>query len=197
MSIDVDLLMSQGAISKKYKKNEIIFYEGNMAKYYYQVVSGKVKMYSLSSDTKELTQGVFREGESFAEPPLFINEPYPASAVAQVDSVVIFLLKDSFHKLLDECPELQKFFLKLMAERAYAKSILAKELIDSSPEKRILAFLDLYKKGRGASAGRIQIEYTRQEIANSTGLCVETVIRTLSKMSKEDKVAIIEKKLFY
>ena len=41
------------------------------------------------------------------------------------------------------------------------------------------------------------VEFTRQEIANFTGLRVETVIRELSKMSKTNKVEIINHKLYY
>ena len=31
---------------------------------------------------KNLTVGIFENGSSFGEPPLFIDQPYPASAVA-------------------------------------------------------------------------------------------------------------------
>jgi CRP/FNR family transcriptional regulator len=57
--------------------------------------------------------------------------------------------------------------------------------------------LDNYKKKAGKNNGKLLIDLTRQEIANFTGLCVETVIRTLSKMKSQNKVSIIDKKLYY
>ncbi len=56
--IDNDIMIAWGAVSKKYRKNEIIFLEGDAPRYYYQILSGKVKMYN-TNDTKELTQGIF------------------------------------------------------------------------------------------------------------------------------------------
>ncbi|WP_369791989.1 helix-turn-helix domain-containing protein [Sediminibacterium sp. C3] len=39
--------------------------------------------------------------------------------------------------------------------------------------------------------------FTRQQLADFTGLRVETVIRTLSKLSERNKVKIIDHKLYY
>ncbi|MBK6785513.1 MAG: hypothetical protein IPG79_18515 [Saprospiraceae bacterium] len=43
MFIDFDLLLTYGAAAKKYKKAEFIFYEGDVSRFYYQVLEGKVK----------------------------------------------------------------------------------------------------------------------------------------------------------
>lgn len=196
MLISTEVLIAWGAVSKKYKKNEIIFLEGDMPRYYYQILSGKVKMYN-NNDTKELTQGIFADGEGFGEPPIFINDVYPATAVAITETVIIRILKERFLKLLEEYPLIQKKLLELFAMRIYEKSILARELINSSPEERIVRFLESYKKKAGINKELLHISFTRQEIANFTGLCVETVIRTLSKMNVQKKVSIIDKKLYY
>lgn len=197
MQIDTDILIAWGALAKKYRKNEIIFQEGDSPRYYYQIISGKVKMFNVSTDTKELTQGIFTEGESFAEPPILINEVYPASAITVTDTVLIRILKERFVQLLDEYPALQRKFLNLFSERIYEKSLLARELAGSSPEHRIINFLTQYKKKCGSGKERKQVDFTRQEIANFTGLRVETVIRTLQKMNAKNIVSIIDKKLHY
>jgi CRP/FNR family transcriptional regulator len=197
MQIDTDILIAWGAVAKKYKKNEIIFLEGDMPRYYYQIISGKVRMFNTSNETKELTQGVFEEGESFAEPPIFINETYPANAIALCDTVLIRILKERFVRLLDEYPALQKKFLKLFSERIYCKSLQVRELVSHSPEERIKNFLYHHKKKYGHEKEKIYINFTRQEIANFTGLRVETVIRTLQKMKIRNIVSIVDKKLYY
>lgn len=195
--INTHILTAWGGITKKYNKNEILFLEGDMPRYYYQVVTGRIKMFNTANDTKELTMGIFSDGDSFAEPPIFISEPYPATAIAVCDSVVMRILKERFLQLLDEQPGLQMKFLNLFCERIYNKSLLAKELASSPPEERIKSFLFKYKKKNGVSNSRIHINCTRQEIANATGLRVETVIRTLQKMKSGNIVSIIDKKLFY
>lgn len=197
MQIDIEILTKWGAVSKKFRKHEMLFLEGDTPRYYYQVINGKIKMFNSSQDTKELTQGIFYDGESFAEPPIFIDEKYPSSAIAVVDTTVIRILKERFLELLDQYPELQKKFLKLFSERIYDKSLLARELVSSSPEERLKNFLSQYKKKYGNSTETIMIDFTRQEIANFTGLRVETVIRTLQKMKTKNIVSIIDKKLYY
>ncbi len=40
MQIDLDLLFTWGAIVKKYKKNDVVFYEDKWALLYYQILKG-------------------------------------------------------------------------------------------------------------------------------------------------------------
>ncbi len=196
MQISEDILLAWGAVAKKYRKNEMIFHEGEAARYYHQLIEGRVRMYSTTVEDKEFTQGMFEDGCSFGEPPLFIDEPYPAAAVAIRDSVVLKISRDIFLKILVEYPYLQMEFLHTFAQRIYDKSIATKELINNSPQDRIAAFLDVYKKKTG-SDNPVVVGLTRKEIANFTGLCVETVIRTLIKMEKKKIVAINNRKIVY
>lgn len=202
MQIDVDLLFTWGAVAKKYQKDEIIFYEDESALFYYQILEGSVKMFCANDDGKEFTQGVFEKGASFGEPPLFIDEIYPCTAIATVDSVVIKISKDKFLTIIEEYPEINKRFMQLLALRVYRKALTNKHIINQKPEHRISAFLKDYKQKNGnsdyeTSKEKMQIPYTRQEIADFTGLRVETVIRTLSQMKESNKVEIKNHKLFY
>lgn len=195
MQIDLDLLYTWGAISKEFKKNDVIISEDEVAHFYYQVVEGCVRMFNSNDDGKEFTQGYFCNGQSFGEPPLFINERYPATAVAFQDSKIIKLSKEKFLKILDEYPSIQKKFLNLMAHRIHSKAKTSKDIINQKPEFRILAFLNANKKGYGDH--KELVPFTRQEIANFTGLRVETVIRVISKMKASKKIDIVNHKIYF
>lgn len=195
MQIDLDLLYTWGAIAKEYKKNEILFSEDEVAGFYFQVVDGCVRMFNSNDDGKEFTQGYFNNGQSFGEPPLLIDEKYPSSAVAFGDCRIIKLSKEKFLKILDENPETQRRFLQLLAKRIHNKAKTSKDIINQKPEFRILAFLNTHKKG--AENSKELVPFTRQEIANFTGLRVETVIRTFTKMKAAKKIEIINHKLYY
>lgn len=196
MQIDLDLLFTWGAIAKEYKKGEMIFCEDEMANFYFQIIEGSIRMFNSNDEGKEFTQGYFSDGQSFGEPPLFINEAYPSTAVAFQDSVIVKLSKEKFLKILDEYSSIQKQFLNLMCFRIHAKAMTSKDIINQKPEFRIMAFLNAHKKVKNASE-KEQVPFTRQEIANFTGLRVETVIRALSKMAKLKKVDIINHKIYY
>jgi CRP-like cAMP-binding protein len=197
MQIDLDLLYSWGAVAKKYKKNETIFDEDEVANFYYQILEGSVRLFNSNDEGKEFTQGIFCKGDGFGEPPLFINETYPAKAVTIQDSTIIKLSKDKFFKILDEYPSIQKYFLVLLAQKIHSKSRTSKEIINQKPEFRIIAFLNSFKKKSGYTNEKVLIPYTRQEIANYTGLRVETVIRVFTKMKQANKVEIVNHKIYY
>jgi CRP-like cAMP-binding protein len=197
MQIDLDLLFSWGAVAKKYKKNEVIFDEDEVAHFYYQIIDGSVRMFNSNDEGKEFTQGLFCKGNSFGEPPLFIDQPYPSKAITIQDSTIIKLSKDKFLKILDEYPSIQKSFMILLANKIHSKSNTSKEIINQKPEFRIVAFLNTHKKKSECCTEKVLIPYTRQEIANFTGLRVETVIRVLCKMNTCEKLEIVNHKIYY
>ncbi len=92
MHIDTNLLITWGAVSRKYRKNEFIFYEGDQCRFYHQIEEGKVKMCCYNDEGRQFIQGLFGPGESFGEPPIFINEVYPASAYSLFKSIRLHLL---------------------------------------------------------------------------------------------------------
>ncbi len=197
MHIEIDLLLTWGGLIKKYKKNELLFVEGNKAKDYFQVISGEVKLFNTSIEGKEYIQGVFFDNESFGEPPLFIDEPYPSTAITVKDSTIIKISKDRYFKILAEYPGLQMDFLINFARRIYNKSTTTRDIVNCTPEQRITSFLTFQKGSISNNNERVLIPFTRQEIANFIGLRVETVIRTLAKMHLEKKVEIINRKLYF
>lgn len=197
MPIDPNILMAYGAAVNKVKKNTILFHQDETARYYFQVLEGQVKTYNLNQNSKEFVQGIFNAGDSFGEPPLFIMEPYAANAITTKDSIIIKLSKDTFFHMLDDHPSVQRSLLVMFAQKMYDKSISARMLNNQTPEERIMEFLAYYKKKKSGSPGKVIIPYTRQELANLTGLRIETVIRTLRKLNENQKVDIVNHKVYF
>lgn len=198
MQFEKDILLAWGGKLKKYKKHETVFEEGQEALFYHQVEEGTVRMFNINDSAgKEFTLGMFTAGESFGEPPVLINEVYPAHAACVTDAVILTIPKENFIRILHEYPDLHFKFTQLLAQRAWDRAITLKETMSNTPATRILGFLKSYKKKVGNANEPILIPFTRQEIANFTGLRVETAIRTLNKMSQDGLVSINNHKLYY
>lgn len=195
--IDVDILLTWGATFHNLAKGHVLFREGDFANFYYQVVEGKIKMSNTNEEGKEFIQGIFEAGSSFGEPPLFDGAAYPASAIADEESTIIRLRKENFLQLLKDNFEIHFSFTQTLAKRLRFKSLISKEISSYGPLHRVSTLLKEYKKSHGIqSAELFKIDLTRQQIADMTGLRVETVIRSIRQMQENGELKIEKGKVY-
>jgi CRP-like cAMP-binding protein len=195
--INESILLQYGAVEINLEKGAFLFHEKERAANYYQVKAGKVKMFNLNSEGKLFTQGIFEAGESFGEPPLFDDSVYPACTIAEENTCLYKLTKAKYFKLLKENPEIHLATTKMLASRLLYKSMLLKEISSSKPEHRILSLIDYLKKEKGIPADqKYEVMLTRQQIADLTGLRVETVIRSVKTLEKDGSLKLIGRKVY-
>jgi CRP/FNR family transcriptional regulator, cyclic AMP receptor protein len=195
--IDVDILLALGAAYKKVAAGEVIFREGSTACFYYQLVSGSVRWVNIDDDGKEFIQNLIEPGECFGEMPLFDGEPFAATAIAETDSVIIRLHSSSFHQLIMERPDIHFAFSKMMSQRLRYKFLLLKELSKHDPEHSIITLLHYLKEKKKNICGKCnKVNLTRQQIANMTGLRVETVIRAMRHLHDKGQLLIEKGKVY-
>jgi CRP-like cAMP-binding protein len=172
-------------------KDQMLIQEGEFATDYLQVESGSVKMFIVSNEGQEFIQGIFSAGESFGEPALIGKFPYPGSVIAIVPSKVWKLPSDYFFQMLKENFDLHMKMDQVLCQRLRYKSMVLSEISSHEPEHRILSLLRHFKaKNAASTVGKIIIPYTRQQLADMSGLRVETVIRAVKKMEKEKKLSL-------
>ncbi|WP_460559107.1 Crp/Fnr family transcriptional regulator [Ferruginibacter profundus] len=195
--IDVDTLLAWGAAFKKLSANEVIFREGTTAQFYYQLVSGSIRWVNINDEGKEFLQVMIEPGECFGELPLFDDEPFAATAIADEDAVIIRLHRSTFHELIKENPEIHFAFSKLLSERLRFKFFILKEMANHDPEHSISTLLSYFKQTRKNICTKCnRIKLTRQQIADMTGLRVETVIRTIKSLQLKGQLTIEKGKVY-
>ena len=197
MIIPKELLIEKRASFYKVQKDDYIFTEDESALFYFQVISGSVKMSSYSENGQEFIQGIFKAGQSFGEPAIFGDFPYPNNAIATERSELARLPRDMFIELLQEHFEIHKKFNVLFSNRLKYKAILLKEISSYNPDHVILTLLKYLRDSSNLEdKSQFCIPFTRQQIADMTGLRVETVIRTVKKLQKEGKLEIRQHKIY-
>lgn len=192
--IPAKILQSYNARLVRVRKDQILFGEGEMAVDFFQVEEGQVRMYILNHDGQEFIQGVFHAGESFGEPALLGDFPYPSSAHAISDGKVWRLSKSSFLQLLKENFELHLKLDQVLCQRLQYKSMILTEISAHTPEHRLVTIMN-YLKSKMNLKEKAIIPYTRQQLADMTGLRVETVIRTIKKMEQNGKLILERRKI--
>lgn len=71
-------------------------------------------------------------------------------------------------------------------------------MCSQSPAVKLKILMDYLKSSnRVKEPFSYQIPFTRQQMANLTGLCVETTIRTLKVMEKKNILKIRNRKILY
>lgn len=195
--IDEQLLIEFGSKKISLDKGEVFFEQGDMAKYYYQIHEGEIKMSNFNEEGKEFIQGIFSAGQSFGEPPLFLDEIYPANAIAIKATEIYSLKKDIFFELLVSHPEIHLKITANLAKRLYFKSMMASEISSQEPEHRIIKLIDYFKMkvNQLPKDEKYEVEITRQQIADLTGLRVETVIRAIKSLEKKGELTIHNRKV--
>lgn len=190
------LFQRYGARVVELARGETVFDQGTTANSFYQVRAGKVKMVSYNEQGREFVQGLFTEGQSFGEPPFFNDMPYPAAAVAVDASTVWRCGRDGFLRLLAEHPDIHLALTKVLSGRLMYKSMMLAEIAVEEAEHRLGTLIEDFRKSEGMAAS-YRVPFTRQQLADMTGLRVETVVRSIKAMEHKGVLAIEDGKIVW
>jgi len=197
--IPEQLLKDYGAQIKEYMTGDFIYEEHMKSCYYFQIVTGKVKLNNLSEDGKEFIQNIFEAPQSFGEALLFINEPYPTNAIALTECTILELPVQRFFSLLEEHPSYSVRINENLSRRLHYKMIMSQHIFSKDPVIRIKTLMDYFKRTHYTEPSETGylIPLTRQQMADLTGLRVETVIRTIKAMEKDHFLTIKNRRIYY
>jgi len=185
--------LSAGRNINHYKKKQIIYTEGNHPSKMYFVEKGKVKTFKTNEDGKELTIGLFNEGEFFGYVALLENSVYKETAEAMEDTEIALIPRDDFESLMNNSPEVSRRFIRLLVQNVVEKEEQLLGLAYNSLRKRVAdALITLEKKYKKNSETQFSIHISREDLAHIAGTATESLIRTLSDFKGEKLIDIKE-----
>ncbi|WP_312766237.1 Crp/Fnr family transcriptional regulator [Epilithonimonas sp.] len=198
MIIEESVLLRNGGQIIEFKQGEIIFEKDTRAKFYWQIISGTVKINTFNLKGKEFFFGLPYDGHSIGESYLFNDKKYPFNATAISNCRIIRMNKAAFLDLTRKTPHLLMNVSIYISERVHFKNIMLPSLGETSSRERLIILLNYIKKfyGQDHNSSFI-IPYTRQQLASLTGMTVETIIRTVKNMEKENLLKLNNSKIIY
>jgi CRP/FNR family transcriptional regulator len=174
------------ATPKQVEKREVIFSDGEEAKGFYVILSGKVKLYKISPEGKEQILHVVSAPDAFAEAALFLEEgSYPAFAEALSDCQLLFFPKRDFTQLIEKNPQLSINMIVTLSHYLRRFASLIEELSLKEVSSRIAKYLiDLSLKlsKEGKNPKEVELDLSKTQLASKLGTISETLSRTLAKM---------------
>ena len=180
--------LMQAAKERAYAKGETIFRSGQPAEAVWVVKTGRVHLMKFLPDGKASTTCVMTPGEPFCCLPTLDRQPYPVDAIAAINSVVVRIPLEAFHRAMNRSPAFTDEALCMFCSRL--RQVEEKScMVYASAEMRLAQVLLGLSKKFGAT-----IPLTRQELAEIAGTTNETAIRTLSRFAKQGLIRSIRGK---
>lgn len=189
--------ISPKVMLKEFKKNYIILHEQDTNAFMYIVVQGKVKIYQITEEGKEMILSVHSTGEFFGELSLIDGKTDPATVAAMEPSLIAVISRDDFYSLLYSQKKILENLLELLCSRLREswKKIQMLNFNDASQRIKMLLIMLAEDHGEKTQEGTtLRIKLIHQNIADMTGLTRETVTRVLDKWKKNSEITVTKDK---
>jgi CRP/FNR family transcriptional regulator len=180
-------------VERRLVREEMLFVAGDEARGLYVVVSGAVRAFRAGADGREQVIHTERAGATLAEVPVFDNGTYPATAVADEDSVVLFISKEDVRAVCREQPDVALAALELLAGRLRRHAELVEVLSLRAVGQRLARLLLSEARVRGERSGgavSLEIGATNAQIAARVGTVTEVVSRALARLHQDGLILL-------
>jgi CRP/FNR family cyclic AMP-dependent transcriptional regulator len=182
--------VGEGKSISEYRKNQIVFSQGEVADAIFYIHQGKVKLTVVSEQGKEAVVGVLEPGQFFGEGCLNGHPLRIATARAIDKSVLTRIAKATMIATIHNEPEFSELFMSYLLTR---NSRIEDDLIDqlfNSSEKRLARLLLLLANfGKDDGPEPIAGNYSQETLAEMIGT---TRSRVSFFMNKFRKLGFIE-----
>ena len=189
------------SISKiiNYKKNEIIFMEGDSYRGFYILLNGSVKIYKISFEGKESILHLIKPAESFGDAMLFEGGNYPVNAQVLSDSVLVFIPHKDFIQMIKNNSTICFNMLIGFSKKMHRLTQKVEELSTKEVMNRFARYLldEIKKSGTDNLAEPfVRITISKKNIASYIGTITDTLSRLLKKLHSENIIRASGKSIF-
>ncbi len=185
--------------TRKFRRNQIIFLEGESFSGFYIVMSGSVKVYKLNGEGEEIVLNKLRPYRSFAESFLFSGSRfYSSCAQALEDSTLLFVPKDEFASLLGKNPALAIRISESFAGRL-AELNQRFDLLAESAEGRVARYLlNEIQLNNSVKMPEpfFSLAISKKNLAEHLGIASATLSRILKKLKEDKIIREVSRKIF-
>jgi DNA-binding response OmpR family regulator len=179
-----------------FKRKHLLYVEGQRPTVLYYIISGKVKIYKINLDGKELITNICSEGDFWGYTSILENINYRENAEVLEDARLMMIPSKEFLDLVTSDTRVAQQFMHLVT----------RNVLDMEDDLLNLAFNSLRKKVaygiiqqidnfKGKSKSPNVLNLSRKEMAQSIGVATESFVRTLADFKEEKLIDIQEGKI--
>lgn len=179
------------------KKGEILFDEGEHINGVFCIKDGICKVTKMSSNGREQIVKLIKKGDLLGERSLVSDEAANLKATAINDMEVCFIPREEIIKDLKKNENFTMSVLREFASSLKEADNLIVDMAQKTVKQRLAETLLHLKENHEISENEpLDIQLSREDIANIIGTATESAIRLLSSFKKEKLIQLQGKKIY-
>lgn len=182
----------------QFDKGHLVYHENTPCVGIYCIESGLVKQYKTAEDGKQYIVRLAKDGESLGLDAIFTDNFYDTSVEMVTEGRLWFVSKDLVLECIEKNSELAKATVTILANQLKWANDDRLELAHGSTRERLASVLSILARQHGEKKKdriNINLELSREEIADMAGTVTETAVRVLSEFKNENYIESDGKKL--
>lgn len=155
----------------------------------YTVCKGRAKVFSTDAKGQQMITWIRHPGETFGHIALFAEKEYFCNSRAMGETLLSFVDKKNLEQFLNNHPKTYKLFLNKIAVEMRTLQLKLKDTAYKPARSKVARALlnAISYKSKDTATPAIH-GLKRTEIAEITGLALETVVRTLAELEKRSVI---------
>jgi CRP-like cAMP-binding protein len=189
--LDETELRALAAQTREYRvhKHEILFNKGDTPQGIHVVVMGQIKLYLPSTQGWEKVVHMEGPGSTFGEAVVFLDKPYPVSAQAMQESIVLLIGKGVLIRAIDTSPMLCRKMLASLCVRLHELVTDIEACTSRTSLQRVICFL-AQQAPAGSRTYEVALGTSKQTLAAQLNLAPETLSRMLGQLSQAGLIEV-------
>jgi CRP/FNR family transcriptional regulator len=183
---EMDTLMGL-TVSSNVKRKTLLYQPGDPSDGVYWIKAGRVKLYKLTEEGREIIIGMYQAGDVFGEMAFVEDRPREYFAEAMDDFQYVQIKRKNLFTLAKRKPGMIYRFARLIGERRREVEATMESLLYKGVRERLAGQLLKLSKQYGIEDNRgrlLRIKITHKDLASLIGSSRETVSLTLGDLKK-------------
>ena len=182
---------------KNFKKNEVIYSEGEEPKQLMFLIKGKVKVFKKGNGDRNQIIRLVRPGQYFGYRAYFANENYVTSGAAIEATQIGFLPMSLVEEHIRRNNDLAIFFIRTLANNLGQSDTRTVNLTQKHIRGRLAESLMVLHDNYGyePDSTTLNIYLSREDLANLSNMTTSNAIRTLTSFAAEQLITVDGRKI--
>jgi CRP-like cAMP-binding protein len=184
VSGELEAILREGASTRAYRAGQVLMYEEDPADQFLLLIEGRVRVWRTSTHGAAMTVHLLGPGAMPGCVAAFRQIPYPATVTALTAIRALSWPSERMRQLIAAHPVLARNFVKMIAERNEEMLQRLHEVSTLAVAQRVARALSRLAADEPTIDGAVQIDLSRQDLAELTATTLHTVSRVVSRWER-------------